>query len=242
VSVLITRVVRALTSRLTARVSRLGLAGLAVLLASAAPVALVRADDLQHLDVEVEEEVTGHHGHGGPLTLHEVIAGDEAWEFWGSVVNFSLLVLVLILLGKKPLNAFLGSRRDTIERGISEAADVKRAAEEAFNTYNERMKTLDAELAKLRKDVADAAERDRSRIVAEANETVARLKTETETLVLRQTEQLQTQIRREVVAAATEAAERAVRELTTPEDQQRLADAFMRELSKLAENAEGKRA
>jgi F-type H+-transporting ATPase subunit b len=188
------------------------------------------------------EEEAGEHGHHGAVTLQEIVAGEHSKEFWGSVVNFTLLVLLLTYMGRKPLNAFLTSRSQNIQRGISEAAEVKRAAEEAFNTYTERMKTLDAKLAKLRKDVADAAERDRTRIVAEANEGVARLKAETETLVQRQAEQLEAQIRREVVSAAAEAAERAVREVTTPEDQQRLAEAFVRELGTLASHSKEKRA
>ena len=176
----------------------------------------------------------GHDSHG-PLTLHEIFTGKESLHFWGSVVNFALLVFLIRKMSKKPLENFLNARRDNIERGIKEAAEVKRAAEEAFNTYSERMKTLDQELARLRKDVAEASERDRVRISAEANENVARFKAETEALVQRQTEQLELQIRREVVAAAAEAAEKAVRELTTPEDQERLANAFLRELSKVAD-------
>jgi F-type H+-transporting ATPase subunit b len=183
-----------------------------------------------------------HHAHA-PLTLKEIFTGEESLHFWGSVVNFSLLVYLLVRMGKKPVAEFLNGRRDAIERGIAEASQVKRSAEEAFNTYTERMKTLDSELARLRKDVAEAADRDRARISAEANDTVARFKAETESLVQRQTEQLELQIRREVVAAAAEAAEKAVRELTTPEDQERLANAFMRELAKVADKSTaGKRA
>jgi F-type H+-transporting ATPase subunit b len=151
-------------------------------------------------------------------------------------------VYVVRRLGKSPLDKFLKDRSTGIERGISEAAEVKRAAEAAFATYNERMKTLDSEFAKLRKDVADAAERDRARIVAEANDTVARLKAETDSLIQRQAEQLETQIRREVVAAAASAAEKAVRELSTPEDQKRLADTFIRELAKVADQKTEQRA
>jgi len=189
-----------------------------------------------------DAETEGDHGHHKPVTLHEIIAGEESLQFWGAVVNFALLIYVVRRLAKAPLHNFLTERKASIERGISEAAEVKRAAEAAFNTYTERMKTLDAELAQLRKDVTDAAERDRARIVAEANETVARLKAETETLIQRQAEQLEAQIRREVVAAAASAAEKAVREVSTPEDQSRLADAFVRELSKVAAQNEETRA
>lgn len=211
-----------------------------VVLCAAAP-RLAHADT-EHAEEAVEAEHAGHGEHHGKLTLKEIATGEHSVEFWGSVVNFALLVILIVRMGKKPVASFLGSRREGIERGISEAAEVKRAAELAFNTYTERMKSLDAELAKLRKDVAEAAERDRVRIVAEANEGVARLKAETDSLVRRQAEQLEAQIRREVVQAATEAAEKAVRELSNPEDQQRLAEEFMRELSKLAQGAEEKRA
>lgn len=190
-------------------------------------------------EAEEQTEEPGHHGH---LTFREIVAGHEALQFWGSVVNFALLVYLIRRSAKQPLHNFLSARREGIDRGIREAAEVKRNAEQAFQTYNERMKTLDDELAKLRKEVSAAAERDRARISEEANATVARLKAETESLVQRQTEQLEAQIRREVVAAAAEAAERAVREMSTPEDQQRLADAFLRELGKVAEGGHGDKA
>jgi F-type H+-transporting ATPase subunit b len=185
-----------------------------------------------------EAEEPGHHGH---LTFRDVVAGHESLQFWGSVVNFALLVYLIRRYAKAPLAKFLNDRREAIDRGIREAAEVKRSAEQAFQTYNERMKSLDDELAKLRKEVAAAAERDRARISEEANTTVARLKAETEALVQRQTEQLEAQIRREVVSAAADAAERAVRESSTPEDQQRLADAFLRELGKVADGGGGVR-
>jgi F-type H+-transporting ATPase subunit b len=177
---------------------------------------------------EAEKSEGGEH-----LSLRSIVAGPEALQFWGAVVNFGLLVWLLRRMGKKPLQKFLSERREAIESGILEATDEKRRAEAVFNEYSERLKTLDRELAKLRQDVAQAAERDRSRIVAEADETIARLRSDTEVLVARQAEELQIQIRREVVEAATAAAERAVRELSTPDDQRRLAEAFVRELGQL---------
>ena len=213
----------------------------ALLFVLATAVPMPAYANVENAERDAEEAEGGHHGHHGKLTLDQIINGEHKWEFWGSVVNFTLLVFVIVRMGKKPVGAFLASRREGIERGISEAAEVKRAAEQAFNTYTERMKSLDAELAKLRKDVAEAAERDRARIVAEANDSVARLKAETDALVQRQAEQLEAQIRREIVAAAAQAAEKAARELTTPEDQQRLAEAFVRELGKLAERNQEKR-
>ena len=197
--------------------------------------ALVATPCLVHADeheAEAEAEEALNETHGASLSLREIVSGEEALQFWGAVVNFALLVYLIRRMGKKPVQAFLKQRSDVIAQGIVEAAELKRSAEAVFQEYSERMNTLDRELAKLRQDVAQAAERDRARIVAEAEESVERLKAETAALVSRQAEQLEAQIRREVVAAAVEAAERAVRENASPDDQQRLADAFLRELEK----------
>jgi F-type H+-transporting ATPase subunit b len=203
--------------------------------------AIGRADE-QAAEADAEAAEHGEHGEHEPLTLRSIFTGHEALQFWGAVVNFALLVYLIRRMAKKPLQNYLSQRRESIESGILEAAEVKRKAELAFNEYTERMKTLDRELAKLRQDIAQAAERDRERIVAEALVTIARLKLETEALVGRQSEQLEQQIRREVVEAAAAAAAKAVREASTPEDQTRLAEAFARELAHVTSSGVEKRA
>lgn len=190
----------------------------------------------------------GHGGHGS-LDLGRILfakVGEDASEeeiaeakhetlsFWGSVVNFALLVYVIRRMSKKPLQGFLDARREEVERGMVEAREMKTKAEAVWNEYTERMKTLDQELAKLRSDMEQAAIQDKARIVAEAEEDSRRLRVETEALIARQSEQLEAQIRREVVEAAVSAAERAVREATTAEDQKRLADAFAKQLATVA--------
>lgn len=212
-------------------VNRALLAG-ALLLAAAQPFS-VFAEDEHEVAEEAGEEAGHEEGHHGRLTLREIVAGHEALQFWGAVVNFALLLWVIRKLGKKPLAAFLTERREKIDRGIQEAAQVKARAEAVFNEYTERMKTLDAELVKLRSDIAKAAANDRAQIVADAEENAKRVKADTEELVARQAEQLEAEIRREVVQAAIDAAERAVREAATADDQRRLADAFVRELAKV---------
>jgi len=226
------------TRTVPAASARSWLLAITLLLAAATPQ-LVQADE-HEAEAEADEAANeapedGHHGH---LTLRSILNGEEKLQFWGSVVNFALLVYLIRRMAKTPVQKFLTERSDVIERGIADAAELKRSAEAVFTEYTERMKTLDRELAKLRSDIAQAAERDRVRIVAEAEESVARLKAETNELVSRQAEQLEAQIRREVVAAAADAAERAVRETSTPEDQRRLAEAFVRELEKSSKTAE----
>jgi F-type H+-transporting ATPase subunit b len=188
----------------------------------------VHADDEAH---EVAAEVGGGHADGhGHLSFNGLLG---SLEFWGAVFNFTLLLVILQRLSKRPMTKFLQERRDRIDRGIREAAQVKAKAEAVFTEYTERLKTLDQELNKLRSDIAKSAVEDRARIVAEAEEGAKRVKAETEALVARQAEQLEAEIRREVVQAAIEAAERAVRETANASDQRRLAEAFAQELARV---------
>jgi len=193
--------------------------------------AQTRAADETGEAVAEAEHLEGQHG---PLSLREVLVGHEALQFWGAVVNFSLLVWLLVRFGRRPVASFLEDRRERIDRGIREAAEVKAKAEAVFNEYTQRLKTLDQELNKLRSDIARAAAEDRARIVADAEESAKRVKAETEALVARQAEQLEAEIRREVVQAAIDAAERAVRESANAEDQRRLAEAFASELARVS--------
>jgi F-type H+-transporting ATPase subunit b len=183
---------------------------------------------------EVAAEAAHGGGHGHSVSFREIVAGPHALEFWGAVFNFTLLVFLIIRMAKRPTREFLETRRNTIERGIKEAAEAKAKAEAIQREYSERMKTLDQELNKLRGEIAASAAQDRARIVAEAEASASRVKTETEELVARYAEQLEAGIRREVVAAAIKAAEEAVRQAATPDDQRRLADTFVQELGRLS--------
>lgn len=194
--------------------------------------ALALADSEEAAEQAADDAHGGGHGHA--ITFREIVAGHHALEFWGAVFNFTLLVWLVIRMAKAPTRTFLETRRSTIERGIKEAAEAKAKAEAIQHEYSERMKTLDQELNKLRSDIAANAAEERARIVADAEASAARVKAETEELVARHAEQLEADIRREVVAAAIKAAEAAVRQAATPDDQRRMADTFAQELARLS--------
>jgi F-type H+-transporting ATPase subunit b len=195
-----------------------------------------------------ERAEEGEHGAEAPLTWRRVLLGDvgenaseeqqaeakhETLSFWGAVVNFSLLLALITWKAKRPLNEFLEQRREELRKGMAEASEAKAKAEAIFQEYNARMASLDGELAKLKNDMATAAQQDKARIVAEAEEATKRLRAETESQIARQVQQLEAQIRHEVVQAAVSAAEKAVREGTNADDQHRLAETFARELAKV---------
>ncbi|MDD9941506.1 MAG: ATP synthase F0 subunit B [Myxococcales bacterium] len=167
----------------------------------------------------------GGHGH---VTVSELLG---KLEFWGAIVNFVLLIFLIRKLAGRPLQAFLDERRDRVEQGMKEAAELKAKAEAVYKEYTERLQTMDTDIEKLREDGKRAAEAERQRILAEAEEASTRMRAETEALIARHREELAQQVRKDVVEAAVAAAETLLHQQTSTDDQARLATAYRDALS-----------
>ncbi len=177
------------------------------------------------------EPAAAHEGesseHGGAVSLDTVF---ESTEFWGAIVNFALLVILIVVFGRKPLQSFLETRKRSVEEGLAEAARLKDAAEKTYAEYTRRLERLDDELAKLRAEMVKAGEAERDRIIASAESKAARLRKETEFLVEQQMKQLRTDLAHAAVQAAVTAAADVLRDQTTTADQERLATAYVERL------------
>lgn len=155
----------------------------------------------------------------------------HSFEFWALVVNFTLLVIVLVRMGRQPLLTFLQARRDAIQTSLTEAARIKAEAEAKHRQYSERLNQLDRELASLRAEMIKAGEEERDRIVAEAEAKAARLRHDAEFIINQKLKQLRIDLTKEAVEAAISAAEALIQKQATPADQQRLAQEYLEHLS-----------
>jgi F0F1-type ATP synthase membrane subunit b/b'/subtilisin-like proprotein convertase family protein len=151
-------------------------------------------------------------------------------EFWGSIVNFSLLVFILVYFGRKPVKSFLVERRRLVEEDLVEAQRLKEEAERKYEEYSGRLEKLDQELEALRKEMIKAGEEERDRIVAEAEAKAARIRRDTQFLIDQQMKQLRVDLTREAVDAAVQAAEKALKDKVTSHDQERLANDYLARL------------
>jgi F-type H+-transporting ATPase subunit b len=187
-----------------------------------------------------EGEGAGHegaeHGEHGELTLINVLTSTE---FIASIVNFAALIAILVWLGRKPLKAFLTSRRKTMEDGMAEAARIKEAAQAKYNEYSDRLAKLDDEIKKLTNMIMQTARDEKDRISKDADARSVRLRQDTERLVDQQMKQLYSDVMREVVDTAMSTAESVLRNQLNSQDQQRLAQDFLAQLAKTTKR-EGK--
>jgi F0F1-type ATP synthase membrane subunit b/b' len=209
---------------------------LALMMGASAPAIALADTEAEKTAEEVaeEHEEGGHAGHDGPVTIEGIL---HDTHFWAAVINFTLLLIVLRKLGGKGISEFLKSRRATMEASINEAAEIKAKAEAKHEEYSARLKTLDAELAKLKADLEAAAVSENKRISAEAEEASKRARAETDSLIEQHAQALAAEVRREVVEAAVLAAQQVIAGSVNPGDQQKLADGFRERIETLASKA-----
>lgn len=162
----------------------------------------------------------------------------DANELLAQVVNFVLWLVIIVLIARKPLAAFLKNRRLAVEEGLVEAKNLKDAAEAKYEEYSERLERLDEELEKLRGEMIAAGESERDKILADAEERAARMHRDAQFRIDQQVKQLRADMMREAIDAAIGAAEQVLTNQVRDADQSRLANQYLDNLQESLEQDE----
>jgi F-type H+-transporting ATPase subunit b len=150
--------------------------------------------------------------------------------FLASIVNFAILVFLLVKFGAKPLANALTKRKDGIMRDIDDAARMRDAAETRLREYKERLEKIGHEIERVRADFREQGERDRERILREAEERRVLMRKDAEFLLAQELKQARIDLTREAVDAAVRTAADIVSKKLSAADHERFADAFVAEL------------
>jgi F-type H+-transporting ATPase subunit b len=157
--------------------------------------------------------------------------GQETPPYIAMVINFGILVAGYYLVGKRPVQAALVSRRDSIAKEIEHAARMKQEAEARARIYMAKLENLEEETRVAREGLIRAGEAERDRIVAEAEAKAERMRKEAEFLVVQELKQVRQELLRDTVEAAIVAAEDLLRKRITPADQERVAEDYLADLA-----------
>ncbi len=161
--------------------------------------------------------------------LPALAAGDGEGDshFVWEAINLAILVGVLVFFSRKPVTAFLKSRRSQVADNLSSSEKLLRESESRLAELKSKTENLDAELADIRRETAERAEREAAEIVAEAKATAARIERDAESAVERETLRAQQALRKEAAELAMELAADRLRGEVTDADRSRLVDEFV---------------
>lgn len=164
--------------------------------------------------------------HRGEVSFDDVVRPDNH-EFWGSVVNFLLLLGLIVFFGRKNVGRFLENRKTHLTEEMNEAQALKEESEARYRECMSRLECLDQEMADLKAEVLNAAKLEKDRIIQAAEERIARMEADFEFVAGQKTTQLRMDLSREVVQVSLGAAEQEIARELTDQDKSRLQQRYV---------------
>lgn len=153
---------------------------------------------------------------------------NEPPPFLASILNFGLLAFVIYRFGRKPVAEALQKRKATIMTDIENATRLRDEAEKRLEHYKDRFEHIEETLAELKAEYAAQAEIEKKHILAEAEERRARMRRDAEFRVEQELKSARAELLAEAVRGAVGAAEELIRQRATTQDQDRIAQEYLR--------------
>ena len=153
--------------------------------------------------------------------------------FLGYVLNAFVLYAILYRFAKNPVREGLARRKANIERGMKDAAEHKASAQSRLDEYEEKLASIEREVERVRRDMREAGELERARILADARARRERLERDAKLLVEQEFASARESLTREMVEAAMRSATETLKTRVTPADHSRFADEYLARLGSL---------
>jgi F-type H+-transporting ATPase subunit b len=146
--------------------------------------------------------------------------------FLANILNAAILFTIIIAAGKKPIAEGLRKRKERIVHGMEEAGRMKADAEKRLAEYEEKLKHIDTEVARIRTEMREAAELERRRVLTEAKERRDRMERDARLLVEQETKAARETLAKETIEAAMRSAEELIVRSLGPADHEKLATEY----------------
>ncbi len=157
--------------------------------------------------------------------------GSESWLSWVfKLVNFGILVAVLVKFLGKPFKAFFANRANAVKTKVEEARKALEEAESLKKMYEEKLAKLDEEIAEFRKGVVEKTERERTRILKDAEAQAARIKEQAVLTYEQESREVSTRIKAEIAKLTIDRAEGLVKERITRADHDVMIEDFIQKV------------
>jgi F0F1-type ATP synthase membrane subunit b/b' len=148
------------------------------------------------------------------------------------ILDAVLLYGFLFRVAKQPVRKALEQRKANIMRGIDEAARMKREAEVRLKEYESKLALIDEEVARVRREMREDAEAERTRILADARARRERVERDAHQLVAQELAAARETLTQELIQTAMNSAAQALEQRMKAEDQERLAEEYLSKIAK----------
>ncbi|MEB2312874.1 MAG: ATP synthase F0 subunit B [Sorangiineae bacterium] len=220
--------------RVAPRVVR-SLFALAVIFAFAAPVLAAEGGGEHAASGEHHEGINWYYGmlaESADVTEPNLLFRPKgmAAPVGAMLLNSGILIFGVIYLARKPLADALRKRRQSIMHGIEDAARMKDEAAARLAEFEKKLQHLDDDIERVKREMREAGETERARILADAKERRARMERDARALIEQELKAARELLLAETVRGAVKTAEELLTKQIVAADQQRLADEYLASL------------
>jgi F-type H+-transporting ATPase subunit b len=148
------------------------------------------------------------------------------------LINTAILFYILGRVGAPKITTALKRRKTTIMQGMDEAARMKEQAAARLVDYETKLERIDDDIERVKREMREAGEAERARMLADAKEKRARMERDAKLLIEQELKAARETLLRETVRGAVISATDVLSKQVTSADQQRLADEYVKSLAK----------
>jgi F-type H+-transporting ATPase subunit b len=146
------------------------------------------------------------------------------------LLNFLIYAGIIYYFAVPLIRSFLKSRHDEVLATVTEAAARKRSAEALVADYRSRLAKLDQEIESIQTSLKAEGERDKTRLLREAEELAAKIKSDAQLLAEQEVKAAKYQVFLELADRAKASATDLIRRHLSQADQGRLVEEFLHDL------------
>ena len=156
--------------------------------------------------------------------------GPSIHEIWFPLGNFLIFAFIIVRYALPLVRGFLHSRREEVLATIEESALMKRQAEALVQDYQARLANLDKESAAIQASLREDGEREKSKLLGEAQTLAAKITEDARFLADQEFRMARQKLREEMAGRAEARARELVQRNLSAADQGRLVEDFVQSI------------
>jgi F-type H+-transporting ATPase subunit b len=145
-------------------------------------------------------------------------------------MNFTVLVVALIFILRKPLSQALSSRIKTIKEQLDDLEAQKSDAEKQLADYNDKLAQLEKEAEKIVEDYVRQGNEARARILKEAEASAEKLQDQARRNIEHEFKQAKLELQKEIFEKSLVKAEEIIKSKISDDDQDRIVDEYLKKV------------
>jgi F-type H+-transporting ATPase subunit b len=145
-------------------------------------------------------------------------------------LNFLIYAFIIVKYALPAVRSFLRSRREEVITTMSQASAKMAAAQASVDEYKAKLATVDRDVQTLHATLRDEGERDKAKLVADANAMAVKIKEDARILADQELKMARQKVREELAIQAEATARALLQRNLSVDDQNRLADEFIQSI------------